>query len=80
MQGPLYDDHEMGNNPEQLLRSLNAIATYRALFAQAWPADFQAEQAQIRLHHVYTAIAAFQVSLISLNSRYDQYAHGYADA
>lgn len=80
MQGPLYDEHEMGSNPELLLRTLNAIPTYRELFAQAWPEDFQAEQAQIRLDHIYGAITAFQVSLISLNSRYDQYAHGYADA
>ncbi len=29
---------------------------------------------------IYTAIAAFQATLISLNSRYDQYAHGYHDA
>ncbi len=29
---------------------------------------------------VYTAIAAFQSTLISLNSRYDRYAHGYHDA
>ena len=34
----------------------------------------------ISLEEVYTALAAFQASLISLNSRYDQYAHGYHDA
>jgi cytochrome c peroxidase len=80
MQGPLYDDHEMGSNPELLLQTLNDIPLYRDLFAQAWPQDFTVPNAQIRLDHVYAAIAAFQVSLISLNSRYDQYAHGYADA
>jgi cytochrome c peroxidase len=32
------------------------------------------------LGNLYTAIAAFQASLISLNSRYDRYAHGYHDA
>jgi cytochrome c peroxidase len=80
MLGPLYDEHEMGNSPEQLLNTLNGIPAYRALFAQAWPDDFQDGSAQIRLDQVYTAITAFQVSLVSLNSRYDQYAHGYADA
>ncbi len=80
MQGPLYDEHEMGNAPEQLLRTLNGIQAYRELFAQAWPGDFRTGDAQIRLDHVYTAITAFQASLVSLNSRYDQYAHGYADA
>jgi cytochrome c peroxidase len=80
MLGPLYDEHEMGNSPQQLLQTLNSSAAYRELFAQAWPQDFQREGAQIRLDQVYTAIAAFQTTLISLNSRYDQYAHGYADA
>jgi cytochrome c peroxidase len=80
MQGPLYDPHEMGSNPALLLQTLNRIPEYRALFAQAWPEDFQDADAQINLDQIYTAITAFQVSLISLNSRYDQYAHGYADA
>jgi len=80
MQGPLYDEHEMGNSPDRLLQTLNAIPAYRNLFAQAWPAEFQSTDAQIRLDQVYTALAAFQASLVSLNSRYDQYAHGYADA
>ena len=80
MTGPLYDQHEMATSPEQLLATLNGIPQYRELFSQAWPQDFQAPGAQIRLDHVYLAIAAFEASLISLNSRYDQYAHGYADA
>ena len=80
MLGPLYDEHEMATSPEQLLAALNSIPQYRELFRQAWPADYQSPGAQIRLDHVYEAIAAFQTSLISLNSRYDQYAHGYADA
>jgi len=80
MQGPLYDEHEMGNSAENLLKTLNGIPAYRELFAQAWPGDFQLPEAQIRLDQIYTALAAFQTTLISLNSRYDQYAHGYADA
>ena len=80
MQGPLYDENEMATNPGQLLDTLNAIPLYRELFRQAWPHDFQVADAQIRLDQIYTAIAAFELSLISLNSRYDQYAHGYADA
>jgi len=80
MQGPLYDPHEMANTPEQLLRTLNELPVYRALFSQAWPEAFQSTDARITLDQVYTAITAFQASLVSLNSRYDQYAHGYADA
>jgi len=55
------------------------LPAYRELFSQAWPEDFRKEGAAIRLDQVYTAIAAFELSLLSLNSRYDQYAHGYAE-
>ena len=71
MQGPLYSPVEMGNNPAQLLEALNGNPTYRALFEQAFGSS------PIALDHIYTAITAFESSLISLNSRYDLYAHGY---
>ena len=41
------------------------------------PAYPQRTGDRIQLDEVYLALAAFQTSLISLNSRYDQYAHGY---
>jgi cytochrome c peroxidase len=78
--GPLYDAHEMGNNPENLLRSLNSIPLYQTLFQQAWPERFQQQDSRIELDQIYTAIVGFQASLVSLNSRYDQYAHGYSAA
>jgi len=74
-QGPLFDEFEMGNTPENLLKTLNENSEYIALFAQAFP-DAKA----LKLEQVYTAITAFQTSLISLNSRYDRYAHGYHEA
>ncbi len=80
MLGPLYDPHEMANSPQQLLASLNGTPAYRELFAQAFPYAFRNAGAEIQLDQVYLAITAFQASLISLNSRYDQYAHGYHDA
>ena len=72
--GPLFAPNEMGNSPQNLLQTLNSIPAYRALFQQAFP---QREGEQIRLDEVYLSLAAFQTSLISLNSRYDRYAHGY---
>ncbi len=72
MEGPLYDPREMANSPAKLLQDLRATLTYPALFAQAFNGD-----ASIQLGQIYTAIAAFESSLISLNSRYDLYAHGY---
>jgi len=134
-QGPLYNAAEMGNRPEVLLKTLNGLAAYRELFAQAFPAAgptataatpspaarstpresatlgfdvpaaatpaapdaaahaFSAAgsapaaaaktasaRALITAAQVYEALAAFEASLISLNSRYDFYAQGVADA
>lgn len=76
MQGPLYDDREMGNSPANLLADLAGSETYRHLFREAYPGS----EGSLTLDMVYTAIAAFQSTLISLNSRYDRYAHGYHDA
>lgn len=73
--GPLYNQKEMNNSPEQLLKDLNNSPAYLALFNQAFP-----QQSEITLDNIYRALTAFESSLISLNSRYDQYAHGYAKA
>ena len=76
MQGPLYDAKEMGNEPARLLAGIAANETYLHLFREAFPGS----GGPPTLDMIYTAIAAFQATLISLNSRYDQYAHGYHDA
>jgi cytochrome c peroxidase len=77
MQGPLFSQEEMGNTPGQLIKSLNEIDEYRALFREAFP---EKKPDKIKLSEVYESIAAFESSLVSLNSRYDQYAHGYHNA
>ena len=76
MTGPLYDAKEMGSNPTELLTEIGGSAAYRALFQDAYPGS----EGPPTLEQVYYAIAAFEASLVSLNSRYDQYAHGYHDA
>lgn len=73
--GPLFDSNEMANTPKKLLADLRQNTDYRHLFQQVFPAA-----RQIELEHVVSALAAFQSSLISLNSRYDHYAHGYHQA
>ena len=78
LQGPLFAKDEMGTSPEQLLLTLNDIEEYKRLFAIAFPKKKPNDS--IKLQEIYTALAAFESSLISLNSRYDQYAHGYAKA
>lgn len=76
MQGPLYDPHEMGGSPAGLLADIAASETYPGLFREAFPGSKDPPT----LDMIYTALVAFQSSLISLNSRYDRYAHGYHDA
>ena len=76
MQGPLYDPGEMATNPAELLADINGSDDYLRLFRAAFP-DHDGPPT---LEQVYTAIAAFQSTLVSLNSRYDQYAHGFAGA
>ncbi|WOD43873.1 cytochrome-c peroxidase [Hwangdonia lutea] len=78
LEGPLFSEVEMANTPENLLSTLNNIDNYRQLFAEAYPERGKKEA--IKLNEVFTALAAFQSSLVSLNSRYDRYAHGFHEA
>ena len=78
MQGPLFSKEEMGNTPENLLNTINAVENYQYLFKEAFPNKTNKDA--INLNQIYTAITAFQSSLISLNSKYDRYAHGYHNA
>lgn len=77
MKGPLYAANEMGNTPENLLKTINEIESYQNLFLEAFP---KKQDNNISEAEIYLALAAFESSLISLNSRYDQYAHGYHEA
>ncbi len=76
-EGPLLSPQEMGNSRADLERSINAVPAYRRLFAEAYPST---RSGGVRFAQIVHALAAFQSSLISLNSRYDHYAHGDADA
>jgi cytochrome c peroxidase len=80
MQGPLFSKAEMATTPEKLLTNLNGNTTYRRLFASAYPVAKSDAKSGIQINQVYRAIAAFESSLVSLNSRYDLYAHGFPDA
>lgn len=74
MQGPLYSPHEMGNTPDTLLARLRANASYTQLFNTAFTGEGPT------LEQLSSALVAFQSSLVSLNSRYDLYAHGLHSA
>lgn len=71
--GPLFSEKEMANSPQNLETAFNDNATYRELFREAFRLD---QSTPLTVDLVIEALAAFQSSLISLNSRYDRYAHG----
>lgn len=66
---PLFSVNEMANTPKVLEQTLNAIPEYVALFQQAY-----GDKPSVK--NTSHALAAFQTSLVSLNSRYDRYVHG----
>ncbi len=78
MLGPLFSEEEMNNTPENLLKTINEVAQYKRMFVEAFPE--KKPNSEIELKEIYKSLAAFQSSLVSLNSKYDQYAHGYHEA
>jgi cytochrome c peroxidase len=71
--GPLFAKKEMGNTPEALEKALSGNPTYRALFGEAFDRSIDSA---VTVQDVQTALAAFQTSLVSFNSRYDRYVLG----
>ncbi len=67
---PVTNPIEMANNWEQVENDLNASSEYRNLFKQAFNTDC------IDSTHVAKAIAQFERTLISYNSRYDKWTRG----
>jgi cytochrome c peroxidase len=78
---PLFGEHpvEMGmaGREGELFARLRGEATYRRLFAQAFPAEArQGDAALYSLSTLTKALAAFERSLLSFNSPYDRYKYG----
>jgi len=66
---PIQEHTEMGHNMKDLIRKLREIPEYQSEAKKVFGRDFDA--------YVLTrAISAFERSLLSLNSRYDQYMRG----
>ncbi len=72
--GPLFSENEMGNTPVLLEKSLNEIDTYRKFFYEVYRIK------KITYPFVARALATFERTLVSLNSRYDQFVWGKTDA
>ena len=69
---PIQDISEMAQDPDQLVKELNAISEYRRLFAKAFPND----EDPISFNNVTYSISSFERTIISNNSRFDEYARG----
>jgi cytochrome c peroxidase len=66
---PIQEKTEMGHNMKHLIPKLRAIPKYQALAKKIFKRNFDA--------YVLTrSIAAFERTLVSLNSRYDQFIRG----
>ena len=70
--GPIQDPKEMGQNAEALIEELRVIPEYVNQFGDA----FGDADSVITFEQVTDAIASFERTVISQNSRYDQYAAG----
>ena len=75
--GPLFSKDEMATTKQQLERDLNAQSVYRRLFAEAFHLG---TTDRITAEQATHALAAFESTLVSVNSAYDRYAHGDDDA
>lgn len=78
---PLFGEHpvEMGlaGREQQVFAMFKGDATYRRLFAQAFPAEAgQGDAALYSLSTLTKALASFQRALLSFDSPYDRYRYG----
>jgi cytochrome c peroxidase len=73
---PLLAPDELNADPAALLAKLAAIPEYRARFAAAFPSEPDA----ISLANLARALAAFERTLVSRDSRFDRFARGERDA
>jgi cytochrome c peroxidase len=68
---PLFDERELGAKRETVAEGLADNATYRALFAAAFP-----ESPQVSVENLARAIAAFVRTITTSDAPYDRYARG----
>lgn len=74
--GPVQAGVEMNNTPENVVATLESMPGYVEAFAAAFPA----EEAPISFDNFAVAIEAFEATLITPNSRFDQFLNGDDEA
>lgn len=72
--GPLHEAVELGREPAEVVADLAAIPEYVGLFEAAFPGESPA----VTIEAMKRAIAAFERTLVTDRSPYDQYAGGDA--
>ena len=71
--GPITNENEMGEKPEVLVKELREIPEYVSLFEKT----FGGHGADaVTFERVTQAVAAFERTLLSWNSKFDRYAAG----
>lgn len=70
--GPVQAGVEMNNTPDRLLETLNSMQEYIDAFAEAFPG----EENPVTFENFAMAIEAFEATLTTPNSRFDQFLNG----
>ncbi len=70
--GPIQASVEMNATPEYVEETLNSIPEYVDMFKQAFPD----EKSPVSFDNMAEAIEAFETTLVTPNSRFDQYLEG----
>ena len=74
--GPVQAAVEMNNTPERVVATLKSIPQYVALFRKAFPNEAE----PVTFENMARAIEAFEATLLTPNSRFDQFLAGNEDA
>lgn len=70
--GPVQAGVEMNNTPDRLLETLNSMEDYVASFQEAFPGEAD----PVTFQNFALAIEAFEATLTTPNSRFDQFLNG----
>lgn len=70
--GPIQAGVEMANKPEQVVETLNSMPEYVERFARSFPG----EDDPVSFDNMAKAIEAFEVTLVTPNSPFDQFLEG----
>jgi cytochrome c peroxidase len=78
--GPIANPFEMGSNHELAVSILQSIPEYVQWFSEVYGANEMYVDEKITIDQVTDAIAAFEDTLTTPNSKFDHWLNGYDDA